>query len=147
MARTARSDTPPNTRAKLFTNGRSQAADDVAVSSVTVAELWYGAEKSDNPERKREAWATVLAPFQVVRALLLETRTYRGRVRLPREFRFEGKEVAIRKEGDAAILEPVGKRKWPSGYWQRIDRRAKDLDVGRVVPLGGHLLDLAADDV
>lgn len=93
MARTARSDTPPNARAKLFTNGRSQA------------------------------------------------------VRLPREFRFEGKEVAIRKEGDAVILEPVGKRKWPSGYWQHIDRRAKDLDVGRVVPIGGHLLDLAADDV
>ena len=45
MARTARSDTPANARAKIFTNGRSQA------------------------------------------------------VRLPREFRFEGKEVAIHKEG------------------------------------------------
>lgn len=93
MARTARSDTTQNTRAKLFTNGRSQA------------------------------------------------------VRLPREFRFEGKEVAIRKEGDVVILEPVAKRKWPTGYWQRIDRRAKDLDLGRVAPVGGRLLDLAADDV
>ena len=45
--------------------------------------------------------------------------------------------MAIRKEGDAVILEPVGKRKWPAGYWQRIDRRAKDLDLGRVVPIGG----------
>ena len=45
------------------------------------------------------------------------------------------------------VLEPVAKRKWPAGYWQRIDRRVKDLDVGRVVPIGGHLLDLAADDV
>ncbi|MBZ5571290.1 MAG: AbrB/MazE/SpoVT family DNA-binding domain-containing protein [Acidobacteriia bacterium] len=43
MARSARSETTPNARAKIFTNGRSQA------------------------------------------------------VRLPREFRFEGKEVAIRK--------------------------------------------------
>jgi virulence-associated protein VagC len=68
-------------------------------------------------------------------------------VRLPREFRFEGKEVAIRKEGDAVVLEPVAKRKWPAGYWQRIDRRAKDLDLGRVAPVGGRLLDLAADDV
>ena len=68
-------------------------------------------------------------------------------VRLPREFRFEGKEVAIRKEGDAVILEPVGKRKWPGGYWRGIDRRSKDLDLGRIVPIGGHLLDLAADDV
>ena len=93
MTRTARSETTPSARAKLFTNGRSQA------------------------------------------------------VRLPREFRFEGKEVAIRKEGDAVVLEPVAKRTWPAGYWQRIDRRAKDLDLGRVVPLGGRLLDLAADDV
>ena len=92
MARNARSETTPHARAKIFTNGRSQA------------------------------------------------------VRLPREFRFEGKEVAIRKEGEAVVLEPVAKRKWPAGYWQRIDRRAKDLDLGRVVPIGGRLLDLAADD-
>lgn len=93
MARAPRSDPPANARAKLFTNGRSQA------------------------------------------------------VRLPREFRFEGKEVAIRKDGDAVILEPVGKRQWPAGYWRRIDRRTTELDLGRVVPIGGRLLDLAADDV
>jgi antitoxin VapB len=28
-------------------------------------------------------------------------------VRLPKEYRFEGKEVRIRKHGDAVILEPV----------------------------------------
>jgi virulence-associated protein VagC len=91
MARSARSET--TARAKIFSNGRSQA------------------------------------------------------VRLPREFRFEGKEVAIRKEGETVVLEPVAKRKWPIGYWQRIDRRVKDLDLGRVVPIGGRLLDLAVDDV
>jgi virulence-associated protein VagC len=68
-------------------------------------------------------------------------------VRLPREFRFDGKEVAIRREGKTVILEPVAKRKWPAGYWRRIDNRVKDLDVGRVVPVGGRLLDLAAGDV
>ena len=93
MARAARSETTPNARVKLFTNGRSQG------------------------------------------------------VRLPREFRFEGKEVAIRKEGEAVVLEPVAKRQWPAGYWQRIDRHAKDLDVGRVIPIGGRLLDLTTDDV
>lgn len=67
-------------------------------------------------------------------------------VRLPREFRFEGQEVTIRREGEAVILEPVAKRKWPTGYWQRIERRVRDLDVGRVVPIGGRLLDLGADD-
>jgi virulence-associated protein VagC len=93
MASTARSQTAPSPRAKLFTNERSQA------------------------------------------------------VRLPKEFRFAGKEVAIRKEGDAVVLESVAKRQWPRGYWQRIDRRAKDLALGHVAPVGGRLLDFAADDV
>lgn len=92
MPRSARAETAQNARAKIFTNGRSQA------------------------------------------------------IRLPRQFRFEGKEVAIRKEGEAVVLEPVAKRKWPAGYWSRIDRRGKDLDLGRIVSIGGRLLDLAADD-
>jgi antitoxin VapB len=35
-------------------------------------------------------------------------------VRLPREFRFQGDEVRIRKEGDAVILEPLNAdvKKW-----------------------------------
>lgn len=53
---------PPAVRARL----QQQSPDDIAISSVTVAELWYGAEKSSNPTRKREAWEAVLAPFQVV---------------------------------------------------------------------------------
>lgn len=28
-------------------------------------------------------------------------------VRLPKEFRFEGSEVAIRREGDAIVIEPI----------------------------------------
>ena len=38
-------------------------------------------------------------------------------VRLPKEFRFEGTEVKIRKQGDKVILEPVKKSKWPDGFW------------------------------
>lgn len=53
---------PPGVRAHL----QRQSPDDVAVSSITIAELWYGAEKSVNPARKREAWRAVLEPFQVV---------------------------------------------------------------------------------
>ena len=93
MARTAEQERTTHLRAKLFTNGRSQA------------------------------------------------------VRLPKEFRFAGKEVTIRKEGQAVVLEPLAKRQWPAGYWPRLARRAKDLDVGRVLPVGGRLLDIAADDV
>jgi tRNA(fMet)-specific endonuclease VapC len=39
---------------------------DVAVSSVTVAELQYGAYKSSRPERNQEALAEFLLPLEVV---------------------------------------------------------------------------------
>lgn len=35
-------------------------------------------------------------------------------VRLPKEFRFDGDTVLVRREGSAVILEPL--RKWPAGY-------------------------------
>ena len=38
-------------------------------------------------------------------------------VRLPKEFRFEGTEVRIRKQGDKVILEPVKRLKWSDGFW------------------------------
>ncbi|HUZ14251.1 MAG TPA: AbrB/MazE/SpoVT family DNA-binding domain-containing protein [Caulobacteraceae bacterium] len=41
-------------------------------------------------------------------------------VRLPKEFRFQGKEVAIRKEGDRVILEPVARDM--KAFWAEIDR-------------------------
>ncbi len=41
-------------------------------------------------------------------------------VRLPKDFRFEGDEVLIRKEGKAVILEPKSKRGWPRSFFSRI---------------------------
>ena len=41
-------------------------------------------------------------------------------VRLPKEFRFEGNEVAIRREGESVILEPVKPRRWPPGFFDAI---------------------------
>jgi len=35
-------------------------------------------------------------------------------VRLPKEFRFEGDKVRVRREGNAVILEPS--TDWPEGY-------------------------------
>jgi virulence-associated protein VagC len=35
-------------------------------------------------------------------------------VRLPKEFRFQGDSVLVRREGAAVILEPVDE--WPEGY-------------------------------
>jgi antitoxin VapB len=50
-------------------------------------------------------------------------------VRLPKEFRFEGKEVSIRKEGNTVILEPV-ERDWEA-FWAEIDRRRGDEQLER----------------
>ena len=44
-------------------------------------------------------------------------------VRLPKEFRFDGSEVRIRKEGDKVILEPV-KTDWDA-VWREIDALAE----------------------
>lgn len=41
-------------------------------------------------------------------------------VRLPKEFRFEGEEVAIRREGESVVLEPVKPRRWPPGFFEAI---------------------------
>ena len=38
-------------------------------------------------------------------------------VRLPKEFRFKGTEVKIRKEGRKVILEPSDTSNWPAGFW------------------------------
>jgi antitoxin VapB len=38
-------------------------------------------------------------------------------VRLPKDFRFKGTEVKIRKEGEKVILEPIEKSQWPDGFW------------------------------
>lgn len=41
-------------------------------------------------------------------------------VRLPRAFRFSGKEVSVRREGEAVILEPIKAGAWPKDLWRRI---------------------------
>jgi antitoxin VapB len=45
-------------------------------------------------------------------------------VRLPKEFRFEGGEVRIRRDGDRVILEPV-ERDWVA-FWAKIDELAEE---------------------
>lgn len=67
-------------------------------------------------------------------------------VRLPKEFRFRGDEVLVRREGDAVILEPVPRREWPKGYWRRVDDLRKGVDLPDVEPLGGRLGDVPADE-
>jgi virulence-associated protein VagC len=63
-------------------------------------------------------------------------------VRLPKELRFEGEEVAIRREGDSVILEPLRPRTWPKGYWQRWGKASRGLKVPRPLAPGGARIDL-----
>jgi antitoxin VapB len=69
-------------------------------------------------------------------------------VRLPREFRFEGDEVSIRREGDRVILEPVrDARGWPPGYFDRLRRMSRyfrDFEVPAPLPPGGTAVDFDA---
>ena len=50
-------------------------------------------------------------------------------VRLPKEFRFEGKEVVIRKRGDSVVLEPV--KRDMAAFWAEIDRLRGDEQLVR----------------
>jgi antitoxin VapB len=53
-------------------------------------------------------------------------------VRLPKEFRFEGEEVRIRRQGDAVILEPVAKDwAWLDALAGRFDAEAAGATLER----------------
>ena len=55
-------------------------------------------------------------------------------VRLPKEFRFEGEEVRIRRQGNAVVLEPIADR-LRSGLTRSSERWASDfMAEGREQP-------------
>ena len=41
-------------------------------------------------------------------------------VQLPLGFQFESSEVAVRREGEAVILEPIKTGQWPDNFFDRI---------------------------
>lgn len=41
-------------------------------------------------------------------------------VKLPHEFRVSGEIVAIRKQGEAIVLEPIKPLAWPLGFFEEI---------------------------
>ena len=55
-------------------------------------------------------------------------------VRLPKEFRLPGAEVLVRRDGDRLVLEPIGAKGWPVGFWDRLDALAEGLDDDWVRP-------------
>ena len=56
-------------------------------------------------------------------------------VRLPKECRFEGNAVRVRKEGSRVVLEPIEKRGWSPGFWERMHELAADVDIEVPEPL------------
>jgi virulence-associated protein VagC len=63
-------------------------------------------------------------------------------VRLPKEFRFEGDAVSIRREGKRVILEPLTRQRWPRGYWKSWGRHSMNLEEVEPLPSGGGTFDL-----
>ena len=57
-------------------------------------------------------------------------------VRLPKEFRFEGDEVNIRRAGKRVILEPKKRRQWPRGYWKSWGKVPSDFRAPDPLPGG-----------
>ncbi len=72
-------------------------------------------------------------PARPLRAKLFQNGRSQA-VRLPREFRFPGREVSIRREGDAVILEPLPRDGWPRGYWRRLAEARLDFEVEPMRP-------------
>ncbi len=50
-------------------------------------------------------------------------------MRLPKDFRFAGRRVSIRRLGAGVLLEPVAADAWPANYFKRI--RIRDAALRR----------------
>ncbi len=51
-------------------------------------------------------------------------------VRLPKEFRFDGSEVVIRREGNRIVLEPLPDEAWGEAFWSVFGAFDDDFDLG-----------------
>jgi virulence-associated protein VagC len=51
-------------------------------------------------------------------------------VRLPKELRFPAgvEEVAVHRQGDRLILEPLGHTEWPEDFWKAFDGMSSDFE-------------------
>lgn len=61
-------------------------------------------------------------------------------VRLPKEFRLEGTEVKISKQGNKIILEPLEKTEWPLGFWAKFTPDP-DFEIPSPLPAVNIILD------
>ncbi len=56
-------------------------------------------------------------------------------VRLPKEFRFPPgtEEVAVRRQGDRIILDPLEREEWPEQFWRVFGELSEDFERPRQV--------------
>jgi antitoxin VapB len=62
-------------------------------------------------------------------------------VRLPKDFRFKGSEVKIRREGKKVILEPLDGQEWPEGFWDLFTTPDPDFPIPEALPPKDFSLD------
>lgn len=89
----------------------------------------------------RRARNNVKRPESTIRRAKLFWNGRSQAVRLPKEFRFDGDEVEISREGEVVILTPVAREHFPSAYWTRVDDLAAGDDLEDVEAIGAGLLD------
>lgn len=70
-------------------------------------------------------------------------------VRLPKECRFPTMEVTVHKEGNRVILEPHETKKWPSGYWKKLEQfaAAGHAELDPISAWNPTLLDLSDEEL
>ena len=68
-------------------------------------------------------------------------------VRLPKEFRFDGDEVEISRDGEIVMLIPLVRERFPAGYWQELDELAHGDDLSDIEELGAALIDPDLDSI
>jgi virulence-associated protein VagC len=111
---------------------QKQQADEQAVGRM----VWAGVElvmamvvcpTAGGSRRDVTAFSAGRLPFDLMIGVIYTLQTakvfftgHSQAVRLPLEFRFEDKEVSIRKDAEAIVLEPIKKSRWPRGFWKRI---------------------------
>jgi len=45
---------------------RASSPGDVVLTTITIAELWYGCARTPDPERKRALWSTFIEPYTIL---------------------------------------------------------------------------------
>jgi len=90
--------------------------------------------------RTPRRWWYILSYTMTVAKLFKNGRSQA--VRLPKEFRFEGDEVNIRRSGKRVILEAKKRQSWPKGYWRSWKSVPADFEAPSALPGGPARADL-----